>query len=95
MLILGVVLAVSACATTTLGKEVQALQAVNAALVVANAQFSAGKMSKETHKNVLLWADAAKAGIDAAVKAGDAETIEQITADARIGTIRMESGSIK
>lgn len=93
--IIAVVLALSACATNLIGKETQALQAVNATLAVANANFAAGKMTKATHANVLLWAEAAKAGIDAAVKNGDAASLVAIKADADVGKIKIEDGSVK
>lgn len=82
--VLGVVLAVSACATNLIGKETQAQQAVNATLSMANARFMQGKISRDSHAKILLWADAATAGIKAAVAAGDGASLEATTADATV-----------
>lgn len=94
-LILGVVMAVSACATSLIGKETQALQSVNATLAVANTKFAAGQMSKATHARILQWAESAKDAIAAAKEAGDEAELTAIKADADIGTIKISDGVVK
>lgn len=95
LMVLAVVLAISACATTMLGKETQALDAVTATLTAATAQFRAGKMSKETHANIIVWADASKAGITAAVKSGEPAKLTAIQAEAESGLVAIQKGEVK
>lgn len=94
-LVAGLVLAISACAATLLGKETQALQSVNAAMAVANARLANGQMSKDGHKQIMLWADASKAGIVAAVKSGDGGKLDAIKADGDNAVVQLGNGVVK
>lgn len=77
-----VAIALAACATTLIGKETEALEAVTAARTVATAQLRAKTITPAKDKQIQDALNVTRAAIDAAVKSNDAKALDQAKKDA-------------